>query len=92
MIGIPSDEWGEQVHAIVRLKEGCSVEELELIEHTKHLIAGYKCPCSVEFRNEPLPASGAGKILKRDLVAGPNGKLARAVRMRCKTNPPSQSA
>ena len=39
----------------------------ELIAFCKTLIAGYKCPRSVEFRDEPLPLSGAGKILKREL-------------------------
>jgi long-chain acyl-CoA synthetase len=67
VIGIPHDEWGEQVHAVVVLKPGAALEERELIEHCKTLIAGFKCPRSVEFRDESLPLSGAGKILKRDL-------------------------
>ena len=37
------------------------------MEFCKTLIAGYKCPRSVEFRQTPLPLSGAGKILKREL-------------------------
>ena len=44
-----------------------TVDERELIEHCKTLIAGFKCPRSVEFRDEPLPLSGAGKVLKREL-------------------------
>jgi long-chain acyl-CoA synthetase len=67
VIGIPHDEWGEAVHAIVCFKEGESATELELIEHCKTLIAAFKCPKSIKFRNEPLPLSGAGKILKKDL-------------------------
>jgi long-chain acyl-CoA synthetase len=35
--------------------------------HCKQLIAGYKCPRSVDFVIEPLPLSGAGKILKTEL-------------------------
>jgi len=69
VIGIPHDKWGEQVHAIVRLKSGASATEEELIDHCKELIAGYKCPRSIEFLEEPLPLSGAGKILKKDLRA-----------------------
>jgi len=69
VIGIPHDSWGEKVHAIVRLKEGESVTELELIDHCKTLIAAFKCPKSIEFREDPLPLSGAGKILKKDLRA-----------------------
>jgi long-chain acyl-CoA synthetase len=67
VIGIPHDSWGEQVHAIVVLKPGKTLSERELIEHCKTVIAGYKCPRSVDFREEPLPLSGAGKILKKEL-------------------------
>jgi long-chain acyl-CoA synthetase len=69
VIGIPHESWGEQVHAVVRLKDGYSLTAQDLIEHCKSLIAGYKCPKSIEFREEPLPLSGAGKILKKDLRA-----------------------
>ena len=67
VIGIPSKEWGEAVHAVVKLKDGQSATEEELIAHSKTLIAGFKCPKSIEFSEEDLPKSGAGKILKRDL-------------------------
>jgi long-chain acyl-CoA synthetase len=69
VIGIPSEQWGEQVHAIVRLKDGESLDEAGLMAHCKALIAGFKCPRSVEFKADPLPVSGAGKILKKDLRA-----------------------
>ena len=69
VVGIPSQKWGEQVHAIVCLKPGCRVSEGDIIAHCRLLIAGFKCPRSVEFRNEPLPTSGVGKILKRQLRA-----------------------
>ncbi len=67
VIGVPHDTWGEQVHAIVRLKPGESVDADELIAHCKTVIANYKCPRSIEFRPDPLPVSGAGKILKAEL-------------------------
>jgi long-chain acyl-CoA synthetase len=69
VIGIPHESWGEQVHAIVVLKPGESLTERELLDHCKTLIAGFKCPGSVKFREQPLPLSGAGKILKKDLRA-----------------------
>ena len=69
VIGIPSDKWGEAVHAIVVLKPGAQATEEELINHCRESIAGYKLPKSVEFRTEPLPLSGAMKILKKDLRA-----------------------
>jgi acyl-CoA synthetase (AMP-forming)/AMP-acid ligase II len=67
VIGIPHEEWGEQVHAVVLLKDGHQLTADELLQHCRKLIAGYKCPRSVEFTREPLPVSGVGKILKRQL-------------------------
>lgn len=69
VIGIPNDAWGEAVHAVVVLKPGESLTEQALIDFCKTQIAGYKCPRSIAFRSEPLPLSGAGKILKKDLRA-----------------------
>lgn len=67
VIGIPHEEWGEAVHAIVILQPGKSATEEELISHCRERIAGYKLPKSVSFREEPLPLSGAGKVLKTEL-------------------------
>ena len=69
VIGIPSEQWGEAVHAVVVLREGHEVSEAELIAHAREWIAGYKVPKSVSFRAEPLPLSGAMKVLKRELRA-----------------------
>lgn len=66
VIGVPSDQWGETVHAVVVCKPGGKVSADELIAHCKTLIAGYKCPRSVEF-TDALPLSGAGKVLKTTL-------------------------
>jgi acyl-CoA synthetase (AMP-forming)/AMP-acid ligase II len=67
VVGIPSDKWGEQVHAEVILKEGHTATEDEIIAIAGEYIANYKCPRSVTFRTDPFPLSGAGKILKRDV-------------------------
>jgi long-chain acyl-CoA synthetase len=48
-------------------KAGATLTAEQLMEHCRDQIAGYKCPKSVEFRDKPLPQSGAGKVLKRDL-------------------------
>jgi long-chain acyl-CoA synthetase len=66
-IGIPSEKWGEQVHAVVVLNEGVSASEEDIIAYCKTQIAGFKCPRSIAFQREPLPLSGAGKILKTEL-------------------------
>jgi len=69
VIGIPDERWGEAVHAIVVPKPGCHPTEAEIIAHARESIAGYKVPKSVEIRDEPLPLSGALKVLKKDLRA-----------------------
>ncbi len=69
VIGVPSEQWGEAVHAVVMRKPGAAVTPDEIIAFCKERIAGYKCPRSVKIQNEMLPLSGAGKILKRDLRA-----------------------
>jgi acyl-CoA synthetase (AMP-forming)/AMP-acid ligase II len=66
VIGVPSDQWGEAVHAVVVRKPGQDATADELIAHCKALIAGYKCPRSVAFV-DALPLSGAGKVLKTKL-------------------------
>ncbi len=66
VIGIPSEEWGEAVHAALVLKPGQDIRTEDLILHCKTLIANYKCPRSVAIV-DALPLSGAGKVLKTKL-------------------------
>lgn len=68
VFGIPHDRWGEAVHAVVVLRDDASaISADDLIDHCRSAIAGYKLPGSIEFRTEPLPKSGPGKVLKREL-------------------------
>jgi long-chain acyl-CoA synthetase len=66
VIGIPHEQWGEAVHAVVVRKPGTQVDEEQLRVFCRQFIAGYKCPKSIEFR-DTLPLSAAGKVLKREL-------------------------
>ncbi len=66
VIGIPGTDMGETVHAVVVLKPGATLTLEDLQSHCKGLIAGYKCPRSLEIR-EALPMSGVGKVLKTEL-------------------------
>jgi long-chain acyl-CoA synthetase len=79
VIGIPSEKWGEQVHAIVALRDGRDLDADTLIAHCRERIAAFKCPRSVDIRTEPLPKSGPGKILKTQLRAPHWRGQARAV-------------
>jgi long-chain acyl-CoA synthetase len=67
VFGIPDARWGEAVHAVV-VPRG-DVAEAELLAHCRGAIADYKIPKRIELTTEPLPKSGAGKVLKRELRA-----------------------
>ena len=68
--GIPDDKWGEAVHAtVVPRPEHSNVDPQELIGFCREHIAGYKVPKGVAIQQEPLPKSGPGKVLKRELRA-----------------------
>jgi fatty-acyl-CoA synthase/long-chain acyl-CoA synthetase len=67
VFGIPSDEWGEAVHAVVVARAGCRAPAVdELTTFARAHLAGYKVPRSMSFTAE-LPKTGSGKILKRSL-------------------------
>ena len=63
VIGVPDERWGETVKALVVLAPGMSVTEQELIEHCRDRLAHYKCPTSVEVRDE-LIRTATGKLQK----------------------------
>jgi long-chain acyl-CoA synthetase len=67
VIGIPSAQWGESVHAVIVLKDGATATPDELTAHCRSLIGGYKVPRSYEFRGEPLPVTPVGKVRKNVL-------------------------
>jgi acyl-CoA synthetase (AMP-forming)/AMP-acid ligase II len=64
VIGVPDEKWGEVVKAVVSL-EGDATEQ-ELIAFCREHLAAYKCPKTVDIKNE-LPRNPTGKILKKDL-------------------------
>ncbi len=66
VIGVPDENWGESVKAVVVLREGDSVTAEEIMEFCRGRLAGYKRPRSVDFV-AALPRNASGKILKKDL-------------------------
>jgi acyl-CoA synthetase (AMP-forming)/AMP-acid ligase II len=68
VFGIPSEDWGEMVHATVVLAPGASLSPDEIKDFAKQHLASYKVPRSVDYVDE-LPRTGSGKILKRQLRA-----------------------
>ena len=68
VIGVPSDKWGETVMALVVRTDGSTLTEEALIAHTRQRLAGYKCPKTIEFREE-LVRTATGKLQKFKLRA-----------------------
>jgi len=66
VFGIPSDEWGESVHAVVVARPGVELDEASVTAHARAHLAGYKVPRSISWLDE-IPKTGSGKILKREL-------------------------
>ena len=66
VIGVPDQQWGEAVKAVVQLRVGVSASEDELIEYCRDQIGGLEFPKSVDFI-ETLPRNASGKVLKREL-------------------------
>lgn len=66
VIAVPSEKWGEEVRAVIVLKEGETLTERALIDFCEGNLAGFKKPKSVEFI-EKLPRNLTGKILKKEL-------------------------
>jgi long-chain acyl-CoA synthetase len=66
-VGVPNDEWGEEVKSVVQLSEGLEPAEAlkdELIQFCRGQLAHYKCPRSIDFDLE-LPRADTGKIYRR---------------------------
>jgi len=63
VIGVPDERWGETVKALVVLAPGATVDEAALIAHCRSKLAHYKCPTSIEFRDE-LARTATGKLQK----------------------------
>ena len=68
VIGVPDEQWGEAVKAVVELNAGQSVGTEELIALCKERLGSVKAPKTVDFV-AALPRSAVGKVLKKDLRA-----------------------
>lgn len=66
VIGVPDEQWGEAVKAVVELRPGTSTTAEELINFCRERLADYKKPRSVDFVDQ-LPRNPTGKLLKKTI-------------------------
>ena len=66
VVGLPDDDLGHRVHAIVQRREGCDVSVDDLLAHLKDHLVRYKIPRSIEFSTTPL-RDDAGKVRRSAL-------------------------
>ncbi len=67
VVGLAHERLGEEVAAVVRLKDGMSLSEDELRTYLALKLAAFKIPTRVVFTKDPLPRNPAGKLLKREM-------------------------
>jgi fatty-acyl-CoA synthase len=66
VIGVPNDQWGEIVLAVIIKKDGKEVTEEEIIKYARERLTAYKCPRAVRFVDS-YPRSAVMKVLKREM-------------------------
>jgi fatty-acyl-CoA synthase len=69
VVGVPHEKWGEEVRAVVVLREGHEVEQADLIDWVKKRKGSIATPTSIEFRNA-IPLTNLGKIDKKAMRQG----------------------
>ncbi len=67
VVGVSHEDWGEEVKAVVVVREGSALDEQAVKDHCSERLANYKVPTYVDLATEPLPRNPAGKVLKQAL-------------------------
>jgi len=68
VIGVPNEDWGEELKAVVQLRPGVAATADDLIDFCRTRMADYKRPRSVDFVDE-VARNPSGKLLKREIRA-----------------------
>jgi long-chain acyl-CoA synthetase len=67
VIGVPHDRLGEEVGAVIRVRDGASLTEPDVQAHVAERLAAFKVPVRVWISPDELPRNASGKVLKREL-------------------------
>jgi long-chain acyl-CoA synthetase len=78
VVGVPHRTLGEEVKAVVQVRQGADVSEADIQDFCRQHLAEFKVPAYVEIRSEPLPRNPAGKVLKNLLRGSESAFVAAA--------------
>jgi long-chain acyl-CoA synthetase len=67
VFGVPHEDLGEEVAVVLVLKEGAQIDTKAIQGYVKERVAPYKYPRIIKIVKEPLPKTGSGKILKKEV-------------------------
>jgi long-chain acyl-CoA synthetase len=67
VIGVPHDRYGEEVGAVIRVRDGAALTEEDVKDHVAERLAAFKVPVRVWISEHELPRNASGKVLKREL-------------------------
>jgi long-chain acyl-CoA synthetase len=67
VVGKADEIWGEAVSVMISAKEGTTLTLTDIKEHCEKILGRYKIPKYLIVTNDPLPQSGVGKILRREV-------------------------
>jgi acyl-CoA synthetase (AMP-forming)/AMP-acid ligase II len=69
VVGIPDDELGQQVCAVVVPLPDAAIDEADLAAHVKERLAYFKVPSQWVVRPDPLPRNASGKVLRAQVLS-----------------------
>jgi acyl-CoA synthetase (AMP-forming)/AMP-acid ligase II len=68
VVGVPDEEWGQRIEAVVVVRPGVDVDVEELRAHVRNILRGSKTPDRIVYWDE-LPRTETGKLIRRNVLA-----------------------
>jgi long-chain acyl-CoA synthetase len=73
VVGVPDEEYGQLVRAIVVPEPGVTIDTADLADHVRRHLAYFKVPTQWVVRSQPLPRTATGKVVRAEVLDAPEG-------------------